>query len=160
MRSSFGPSSTIVALALCCACAAKARERAVCEPVPAEFALVGQSVYRDCEVDRKARPSSAPRLRYTPSGGQRCARAVVDVVVDSTGRPLSGTARVVRTTDASFASAVIANLDLWHYQPAMKDGRPVSQLVRIEQGLNVVTVVVPAGTPPGSVRPPRRPAPC
>jgi len=157
MRTRYGLSPRLIALAVCCACAAKTRERAACEPVPAEFALPGQSVYRDCEVDRKAHASVTPRLQYTPSGGQRCARAVVEVVVDSTGRAVPATARVVRSTDPSFATAVITSLDGYRYEPAMKDGRPVAQLVRVEQGMSIVVVARPAGTPRSSARPPRGP---
>jgi hypothetical protein len=155
------PPVTVVAIALCSGCAARAAKPAVCEPVPAEFALVGQTVYRDCDVDRKARPlGMMPRLQHTPSGGQTCGRVVVDVVVDSTGRFVPETARVARSTDPSFAVAALSSLDAARYEPALKDGRPVPQLVRLEWAYGVTRVAIPAGTSPSSVRRPRTPPPC
>ena len=154
------PLMTAAVAALCSACAARAAKPSACEPVPAEFALPGQTVYRDCSVDKKARPASLPSVPYNPSGGQTCARAVVDVVVDSAGLPVTPTARVVRTTDPSYALAVVASLDATRYEPAVKDGQRVPQLVRIEQAFSVGRIVVPAGTPPSSARPPRRRPSC
>ena len=153
------PLLTIAGIALCSACAARSAKPSTCDPLPAEFALAGQMVYRACDVDRHARPvAPLPRLAYTPAPGQRCGWAEIDVVVDSTGRPVQETARIVRATDASFGLAVLGSIANWRYAPAMKDGRPVAQLARVAQGFNVVAV--PAGTPPSSIRPPRRPPPC
>ncbi len=152
---------TAVAILLCLGCAARTAQSSACDPVPAEFALVGQTVYRDCNVDRKARQAgSFPRLEYTPSRSQTCSRVVVDVVVDSTGRPVPETARVVRSTDPGFGLAVLNSLGVMRYEPALKDGRPVPQLVRVERAFRAVLVAVPAGTPPSSVRPRRRPPSC
>lgn len=155
------PAVTVVVLGLCSGCAARTAKPSACEPVPDEFALAGQAVHRECGVDRKARLSGIlPRLQYTPSGRQTCGRVIIDVVVDSAGRPVSETARVVRSTEPSFGVAVLNSLDEMRYEPALKDGRPVPQLVRIERSFEVRRVAVPAGTPPSAVRPPRRPAPC
>jgi hypothetical protein len=155
------PSVTVVVIALCSGCAARTAKSLACEPVPAEFALAGETVYRDCSVDRKARLSTVlPRLQYTPSTGQTCARVVLDVVVDSTGRPVPGTARVIRATDPNFGLAVLNSVDDMRYEPALKAGRPVPQLVRVERAFTSVMVAVPAGTPASSVRPPRRPPRC
>jgi hypothetical protein len=152
---------TAVAIVVCLGCAARTARSSACDPVPAEFALSGQTVYRDCNVDRKARQAGTlPRLDYTPSRSQTCARVIIDVVVDSTGRPVQETARVVRSTDPGFGLAVLNSLGDMRYEPALKDGRPVPQLVRVDQGFSSVRVAVPAGTPPSSVRPPRRPPQC
>ena len=146
-----------VVLALCAACAAGSRSGPGCEPVPAEFRLPDQEVYRGCAVDRTARPVVMPRtLDYMPPANQTCIRAAIDVVVDSTGRPVSGTARVVRTNDAGFASALLRELEGFRYEPATKDGRPVAQLVRVDRAITAVAVA--RGTSPQSARP-RRP-PC
>jgi hypothetical protein len=68
MHSLKGLPPAMVALVVCCGCAAQTAARPTCAPVPDEFSLVGQTVYRDCGVDRKARPPGiAPRLNYTPS---------------------------------------------------------------------------------------------
>jgi hypothetical protein len=122
--------ATLIALAVCGGCAAQNKAARTCEPVPAELSLIGQPVYRDCEVDRRARPPARlPRMNYTPSGQQSCLSAVVEVVVDSTGRPLPATARVVRSTDPTFALAVLNSLAEMRYRPARKGGQPVAQLV-------------------------------
>lgn len=150
--------TTAAVLVLCAGCATKSTASRTCEPVPAEFSLPGQIVYRDCAVDQKARPQAgAPQVKYTPPRRPMCARAIIDVVVDSTGHPVPETARVVRSTDPHFGLAVLQNLPSERYEPAIKDGRPVAQLIRVERTMSVVLVAVPAGTPPASVRPPRRP---
>jgi hypothetical protein len=150
------PTLTIVVITVCSACAARTSRSSACEPVPEEFALPGQTVYRDCNVDRKSRLQVTPTLQHTPSPGQTCARAVVDVVVDSTGQPVQTTARVVRSTDPAFGLAVLNSLGDMRYEPAVKGGRPVPQLVRVDRAIVGVQVAVPTGTPPSSVRPPRQ----
>lgn len=143
-----------IALALCSACAAKRAAPRTCDAVPLEFSLAGETVYRDCAVDRRARPSSRPiHYGYRPlASGQRCAHAIVDFVVDSTGRPIPETARVVRATDPNFGLLVLQSLESARFEPAIKDGQPVAQLVRIESA--VAGAIRQAG-----VRQPRRP-PC
>ena len=122
--------ATVIALGVCGGCAAQSQAAKSCEPVPAEFSLIGQPVYRDCEVDKRARaPARPPRVNYTPSGQHSCLSAIVEVVVDSTGRPVPATARVVRSTDPTYAAAVLNSLAEMRYQPARKDGQPVAQLV-------------------------------
>lgn len=138
------------------ACAARSPGAQPCTPVPQDLWVRGQPVYRECDLDRAARPpATMPRVQYTPSARQTCLRAVVDVVVNGEGRPIPETVRIVRATEPGFAQAVIASLPAMRYQPAMKDGAPVSQLVRVDRGISGQVVVVPAGTPPSSVRPPR-----
>jgi hypothetical protein len=161
MRFRKGLRPTVVALALCCGCAAQTSARSACAPVPDEFSLAGQAVYRDCGVDQKARlQTGLPRLHYRPAAGQSCVRAAIDVVVDADGRPVRETARVVRATDPNLAAAMLISLDDMRYEPALKDGRPVPQLVRVERTVAVRIVAVPAGTSPSSVRPPRGGPPC
>jgi hypothetical protein len=143
-----------IALTLCGACATRNTAPRTCEPVSAEFTLEGQSVYRYCAVDRRARLSSRPiPYSYVPLAGRhRCSRASVDVVVDSTGRPIPETARIVRSTDPNFALAILQSLESARFEPAIKDGQPVAQLVRIESA--AFGAVRQSG-----VRQPRRP-PC
>ena len=153
------PATAVVVLALGCG----ARNRSVgqpsakCEAVPAEFSLPEQTVYRDCAVDRRAQLTAVPHVNYRPSAGQTCVRARIDVVVDSAGRPRVGTAQIVRGSDPIFAAAVADRLEEMRFEPAVKDGQRVAQLVRLDQAVSLVGVVVPAGTSPRSVRPPRRP---
>ena len=151
---------TLIVKALCWACAAQTGKRAACEPVPEHFSLGGETVYPECAVDRKARPTATvPRLNYTPSGPS-CGRVAIDVVVDASGRPVTETARVARSTDPTFTAAVLSSLVDMRYQPALKDGQPVPQLVRLERAYATRVVVVPAGTPRSSVRLPRTGPPC
>jgi hypothetical protein len=120
------PAVTVVVIALCSGCAARTGKPSACEPVPGDFALAGQIVYAECGVDKKARLSTTlPRLDYTPSRDRACVRAVIDVVVDSTGQPVQETARVVRSTDPALGLAVLNSLGDLRYDPALKDGRPV-----------------------------------
>ena len=147
-----------IALVLCSGCATKGTAPRSCDPVPEEFVLLGQPVYRDCAVDQKARPLPLPPLTFTPSGQQSCARAIVDVVVDSNGQPVPATARVVRSTDPTFAAAVLASLEEMRYRPAQRDGQPVAQLVRFERVYAIRFVVRSAGGTRATSRTPSRPS--
>jgi len=164
MRSLKVASLGVVAALVTWGCAAQSRSAAgaaaACEPVPAEFSLPGQVVYRECAVDRRARElGPGPRLNYTPSVGETCARAVIDVVVDASGRPVTETAKVVRSTGPAIATAVLSSLGATRYEPALKDGLPVPQLVRVDRGIMSQVVVVGPGRVSQPRRPPRR-APC
>jgi TonB-like protein len=134
MRSPKALPPTLTVLALCLGCAAHTGSRSACAPVPDHFSLAGQTVYRDCGVDRTAKPpDTVPPLKYTPSGRQSCGHVTVEFVVDTTGKPLRETARVARAADPAFTAAVLNSLDDMRYQPALKDGRPVPQLVRFDR---------------------------
>lgn len=127
------------------------RAAASCEAVPVDFWPGGPEVFRDCAVNQRARPIGTPvRIQYTPSGSQPCRRAVFELVVDSAGKTVPETARLVRTDDKGFADAVQSILGQLRYEPARKEGRRVAQLVRVEHTLAMRVVVVPAGTPPSA----------
>ena len=85
--------------------------------------------------------------------GSACYSADLLFVVDSAGRPESSTVQVVRTTDRAFADAVVETVALWRYEPAIRDGVRVRQIVTTHQAIASVVVAVPAGSPPPS-RPP------
>ena len=115
-------------------------------------------VYRDCAVDRKARLASRmPRIDYTPSA-PGCVVSVVEFVVDTAGSPEMRTARIARSTDASFTQSIMAVVPSLKYEPAQRGGRPVRQIVSLEQKAAMTVTVVSAsgagGRPPG---PPRMP---
>lgn len=139
------------------ACAPRTSRSLACDAI-AEPAVNALPVYRDCGVDRAARPTGTmPRPEYTFARGQSCVRAQIDVVIDTLGRPLRQTARVVKSTDPSFTDALLATFDRRRFEPALRGGRPVQQVVRINEAAATRTVVVPAGVSPTSVRPPRGP---
>ena len=48
-------------------------------------------------------------------------------VVDTTGRPVEGSVRIVRTTSSAFGDAVVRAIRYSRFVPARKDGRPVRQ---------------------------------
>jgi hypothetical protein len=134
---------SLSAVLVACASGSGRSSSAACAPMLSDTLLSGTPVYPECGVSRAVRAiGQPPRPQYTPPAGQRCIRAVIDVVVNANGLPVPATARVVRATDAAFASAVLATLSAYRYRPAEKDGLPVAQLVRVDHALQ--TVVVPA----------------
>ncbi len=95
-------------------------------------------VFRDCEVGREAvRLGSEGGIEFAGVDGT-CYQADVLVVVDSTGMVETETARIVRANNARFGRAVLAALPGWRYRPALKNGRPVRQLV-LEQARQLRT---------------------
>lgn len=137
-----------------------------CAPQPADSVYrVGAPVFRDCAVDRAARLMNPHvPIPWRPAGGNppqgtRCYEATLEFVVDTTGKPESETARIIRQNQPDFAKAVLSVLPDWRYQPARIGDQPVRQIVRERRTLAtaVVTVVVPAGTSPDMVRPPAPP---
>ena len=148
----------VLAALLLPACSSTGASSKSCAPATSQ--RPGLTVFAECAVDRQARlAGSRPTLQYTPSPSLSCGRAIVELVVDSAGVPVPGTARLVRSNDASFGSAVLASSDLLRYIPAKKDGKTVAQVVRYDVVFQLRSVLVPAGSAPG-VRPSsRRPPP-
>lgn len=116
--------------------------------------LAGGPVYRDCAVDRRAKllgslPAPNLELVTQPTGTPACWSAELQFVVDTAGEPEPTTVRVLRTSDPSFADAVIVTLPQWKYQPALKDGVAVRQIVRQKRTMSMQRV----SARPGDVRP-------
>lgn len=89
------------------------------------------------------------QLSSRPTGGASgCIAATVDFVVDSLGRFERGTERLVQTNDSQSATALIAALPLWRFEPAKKSGAHVRQIYRKRFALSFQTSVVPAGQMP------------
>lgn len=132
-------------------------QRATCALSPSDSVLAGgRPLYRDCSVDRPARQLNVGAARpnfHTADMGSACYSADLLFVVDSAGRPESSTVQVVRTTDRAFADAVVETVPLWRYEPAIRSGVRVRQIVTTHQAIASVVVAVPAGSPPPS-RPP------
>lgn len=134
-------------VAAACASGGSRTASSACAAIVSDSVLNGAAVYRECGVTRPVRLIGTPaRPQYTPS--RSCTHATVDVVVDHRGAPVVSTAKVIRATDPGYASAIIASLSGRRYEPAMKDGVPVPQLVRIESGISVIVT-------PANVRPTR-----
>jgi hypothetical protein len=82
-------------------------------------------------------PNPLPRLQYSGTPRSSCSKVVIDMVVDTTGKPLLQTVKVVRSTDPQWTEAIVANVPALRYTPAKKNGQVVQQLVRYERTLNV-----------------------
>jgi len=121
------------------------------------FAAVGP-VYRDCAVDRAAKLLTTDiRPDFRPTAARTACYSVdVEFVVDEAGRPEGGTARVIRTSEQAYADAVLATLNRWKYEPAVKQGAAVRQIVAEHRAMASQVVVAPAGggRPSRSTTPP------
>jgi hypothetical protein len=126
--------------------------RGVCVPVDSGYGL-GVPVYRECGVDRPARVRGRPpQMDFRPTtASQPCYRAVIEMVVDENGDPMTATARIVRTTNADFGQAAMTSALMMRYHPARKDGVAVRQVVSVDRAALVQVRVV------GEMTPPRRP---
>ena len=146
-----------VALTTTLACAGHRRSPA-CEPLPLEFLTAGPA-YPECAVARRAVPTQGARVELAepPVGSSGCFSAEYDVVVDTTGRLVTSTARLAHTNNPAYADALKRQLNEVRYRPAEKDGQRVQQLVRYKAGVAWVTAVVPRGAsrPSSAVQAPR-----
>jgi len=148
----------------CASSGNKIASREACVIPSRDSGFVGfRPVYMDCAVDRPARFISTdvhPNFRPA-SNAPTCYFADLEFVVDSLGKPEVGTARVLRSNYESFGSAVLETLQAWKYEPAMRDGKTVRQIVTSHQTAATMVVVTkgPAPPPAGS-RPSQRPPTC
>lgn len=143
----------IVCSGLAAACATTARgHRASCDLAASDSVFAGsRPVFRDCSVDRAARLLGTGNVRpdfRPPEMRTACYSADLKFVVDSTGKPEPSTAKLLRATNREFGEAVLATLWSWKYEPAIRNGVPVRQIVTRHQTLSTAVVVVPAGSPP------------
>jgi len=137
-----------VVLAACASGGARSDAASMrCAPIVADSLISGVPVYPACGVTREARVVSTPmRPQYTPPAGLTCVSAVVEVVVDAKGNVIPRTARVVRASDPSLGSAMLAALPNLRYDPATRDGAAVAQLTSI--GWTMTLQAGPAATAP------------
>ncbi|GAC1412945.1 MAG: hypothetical protein NVSMB53_10180 [Gemmatimonadaceae bacterium] len=102
--------------------------------VDLERLLAQLKVYDADQVDRRATLDTAASLRLSFPPSLFAARlpgvVVAEFVVDSAGRVEDGTLGIVSSTAPWFTDAVRVALETASYVPAMKDGRPVRQLVQ------------------------------
>jgi hypothetical protein len=92
-------------------------------------------LYRACAVSVKARAiANDVRPEFRATGRDRsCYSAVIQVAVDTVGLPEGRTARVLRATDAGFASAVLAIVPALRFEPARLGERRVRQLFELRE---------------------------
>jgi len=92
------------------------------------------AVYNADAVDRRARldTTAALRLSFPPSlyAARVVGLVIAEFVVDSAGRIENGTLGIISSTAPLFTDAVRVALESASYVPAIKDGRPVRQLVQ------------------------------
>jgi hypothetical protein len=106
-------------------------------------------VYPACATDR---PVTTPPLRVDmpnmapPATG--CFSAKVQFVVDTTGRVINSTAKVVETNNGKYGEAVLAAVARRSYRPAELGGRKVRQLVRDSALVAYEVVLMRPGAPP------------
>jgi hypothetical protein len=158
---------TVVGIAViagaCASTGGKSARRGGCDLADRDsvFAVVGP-VYRDCAVDRAARLlTTQTHPDYRPTNPRStCYSADVEFVVDSTGRPEMPTLQVVRANDQGFGESVLAMVRAWKFDPAVRNGRRVRQIVTSHQMMSTMVVVVPKGVAPPSGPPAQRPPSC
>jgi hypothetical protein len=123
-----------------------------CVPTRLDSAwLVAGTVYRDCDVDRPARLlNPTVPTNYLPPADviQRCLTALIYVVVDTHGTPELSTARIARTNAPEFARALLRTAQSWLFQPALKRGVPVRQVVAVGRSLILADAVSPSTCTP------------
>jgi hypothetical protein len=148
------PLIAIVATVVAGVSAGSAGAQARCELLAADTLYLRDGpVYRDCAVDRRAslvNRGIGPDLNFflgslspteVPVRGL-CFRIEFTFVVDTTGAPEDGTARVVRSSDPRWTDTVLRWLPMWIYRPALKGGVPVRQVVRERRSILVLAEIM------------------
>jgi hypothetical protein len=94
-------------------------------------------LYRACAVSVAARRvANDLRPEFWPSGRDRnCFSALVEVAVDTLGRPELRSTRLVRATDPGYAASVLAIVPGLRFEPARLGGRPVRQIFELHETL-------------------------
>ncbi len=94
-------------------------------------------LYRGCAVTLAARRVATDvRPEFWPLARDRnCFAAIVELAVDSLGRPEPRTARLVRASDPGYAAAVLAIIPALRFEPARLGDRRVRQLFELREVL-------------------------
>jgi TonB family protein len=97
-------------------------------------------IYFEFEVQERVKPLPGnrppqypPSLRKNHIEGQ----VLLQFVVDSTGRPLPRTTKVLRSSHDDFTKAVLLVLPGFRFEPARRGGRSVAQLVQMPFHFNL-----------------------
>jgi hypothetical protein len=147
--------ASLVAVSACAMLAARASAQD-CGPIAVDSVLASDGpVFQACGVDKAAqRKGARPIVRYELPSGQHCVAAVVEFIVNVDGNVSSGSVRVVRTSDETFARQVVRRIERARYSPAQKGGVPVRQVVRDTLSIREVAYVPGASPAPGNMEPP------
>ena len=94
-------------------------------------------LYRACAVTVAARriPSDIRPEFFPASRDRSCFSALIELAVDTLGRPEVRTARVVRATDPSFGAAALAIVPGLRFEPAWLGDRRVRQIYELREVL-------------------------
>jgi hypothetical protein len=92
-----------------------------------------------CAVDKPARlREQLLRSDFNPQLYDRaCYSATLSVVVDASGMPEPGTVRIIRYTNRAFADATLATVPGFRFEPAVRAGTHVRQIVEWSTSLTV-----------------------
>jgi hypothetical protein len=92
-------------------------------------------LYRTCAVTVAARRvANDVRPEFWPTARDRsCFAALVEVAVDTLGRPEPRTARLVRASDPGYGVAVLAIIPALRFEPARLGDRRVRQLYELRE---------------------------
>lgn len=106
-------------------------------PRPETMRLADEDIYNSREVTRKARIVSKPEPQYTEEArrGNVSGTVVLDAVLASTGEVANIETR--QGLPYGLTDAAIAAAQQITFEPARKDGRPVSQRVRVDYNFNL-----------------------
>ena len=110
--------------------------------------IAGAPLYRECAVDVKVTNVTRGKGPLSaPPGPLRdgCYSAELRFVVDTNGVPERRAARILRTSDSSYADAVVATLPSWRYHPARIKNRPVRQIVTEREAMSITVAHAAAG---------------
>lgn len=152
---------TVICMVVAACASATRGPRTACDLGASDSVFArGRPVFRDCSVDRAARflNNGGARPDFHPTTPRSaCYSADLAFVVDSTGKPEASTAQVVHANDNAFGESVLATVFSWRYQPAIRNGVPVRQIVTTHQTVATSVVIVPKGSAPPSGPPPNAP---
>lgn len=96
-------------------------------------------LYRACAVSIAARRvASEMQPEFRSSARDRnCFIALIEVAIDTLGRPEMGSARLIRESDTGYGASVLAILPGLRFEPARLGGRRVRQLYQLQEVLRV-----------------------
>ena len=130
-----------------------------CEGSPPDSLWLASSrVYRNCEVDKKAKkhsndPALDPDILRGEKPQGRCLRVELEFVVDTTGQPEPSTVRLRSTDSPALARTIIAMLSELQFTPARLAGRPVRQIVLYKRSVATIISFMARRASPGEQPP-------
>lgn len=102
--------------------------------------LPNERVYFDFQVSQQVTPipgNASPRYPAALRSERVEGEVLVQFVVGSSGRPVAGTTKVLRSSHPDFTEAVLAVLPSFRFNPAQVGGHAVAQLVQMPFQFNI-----------------------